>query len=104
MTFITGDRDLNELNIPHHDQRQQAHVLRTVNLAGNHVEELAGALEAFHSRVRNRLLIIHVPLSPLNSKVKTISIYFIQNYIDSYVFVITFYNVSLSLVFRASSR
>ena len=75
MIFSTGDRDLNELNIPHHDRGQQAHVLRTVHLAGNHVEEFAGALEAFHSHVRNRLVIIHASLSPLNSKVKTIEIY-----------------------------
>lgn len=69
MFYSAGDRDLNELNIPHHDRSQQAHVLRTVNQAGIHLEELAGALEKYHSHVRNRLLIVHASLSPLNSKV-----------------------------------
>ena len=69
LPFIdSNDRDLNELNIPHHDRGHQAHVLRTVKMAGNHVEELAGALEAFHSHIQNRLLIIHSSLSPLNTK------------------------------------
>lgn len=64
----SSDRDLNELNVPLHDRRQQAKVLRTVTLAGGHIEEIASALEAFHSHVRNRLLIVHGSLSPLNSK------------------------------------
>lgn len=69
LPFIdSSDRDLNELNIPHHDRGHQAKVLRTVNVAGTHVEEMASALEAFHSHVRNRLLIVHGTLSPLNSK------------------------------------
>lgn len=64
----SSDRDLNELNIPHHDRSQQAHVVRTVNQAGSHLVELAGALEKYHSHVRNRLLLVHTSLSPLNSK------------------------------------
>lgn len=66
---MTGDRDLNELNIPHHDRGRQAHILRIVNLAESHVEEIASALEAYHTHTRSRLLIIHSSLSPLNSKV-----------------------------------
>ncbi|XP_034238305.1 protein phosphatase 1 regulatory subunit 21 [Thrips palmi] len=64
----SSDRDLNELNVPHHDRSQQAHVLRIVNQAGSYLEELAGALEKYHSHVRNRLLLVHSSLSPLNSK------------------------------------
>lgn len=64
----SSDRDLNELNVPHHNREQQAHVLRTVNLAGNYLEETASAYESFHMFVRSRLLIVHSSLSPLNSK------------------------------------
>lgn len=64
-----GDRDLNELNVPHHDRGQQALVLRTVNSASSHVEDIASALEAYHTHTRSRLLQVHSSLSPLNSKV-----------------------------------
>ncbi|KAK3912411.1 Protein phosphatase 1 regulatory subunit 21 [Frankliniella fusca] len=52
----SSDRDLNELNIPHHDREQQARILRTVIVAGSHVEEMASALEVFHAHFSEHLL------------------------------------------------
>jgi len=68
---LTGCGDLNELNIPRHDRKQQMYAQHVISQAGLHLCDLTAALSDYHTYTEQRLHTVFPTLSPVNGKVST---------------------------------
>ncbi|PSN56891.1 Protein phosphatase 1 regulatory subunit 21 [Blattella germanica] len=60
--------ELNELNIPRHDRKQQIYALHVISQAGLHLHDLTAALSDYHTYSEQRLHTLFAILSPVNNK------------------------------------
>ncbi|KAJ9600198.1 hypothetical protein L9F63_009532, partial [Diploptera punctata] len=60
--------DLNELNIPRHDRKQQIYALHVISQAGLHLHDLTAALSDYHTYSEQRLHALFTTLNPVNIK------------------------------------
>lgn len=66
---MTGCGDLNELNIPRHDHKQQIYAQHVISQAGLHLHDLTAALSDYHTYSEQRLHAVFTTLSPVNERV-----------------------------------
>ncbi|XP_063222531.1 protein phosphatase 1 regulatory subunit 21 [Bacillus rossius redtenbacheri] len=64
----TKKEDLNELNVPRYDRRQQLYAVHVLTQAGNHVKEVASALSDYHTYTEQRLHTLSDRLSHANCR------------------------------------
>lgn len=60
--------DLNELNIPRHDRKQQIYAQHVISQAGLHLCDLTAALSDYHTYTEQRLHAVFPTLSPVNGR------------------------------------
>ncbi|XP_021920003.1 protein phosphatase 1 regulatory subunit 21 [Zootermopsis nevadensis] len=60
--------DLNELNIPRHDHKQQIYAQHVISQAGLHLHDLTAALSDYHTYSEQRLHAVFTTLSPVNER------------------------------------
>ncbi|PNF18775.1 Protein phosphatase 1 regulatory subunit 21 [Cryptotermes secundus] len=60
--------DLNELNIPRHDRKQQIYAQHVISQAGLHLRDLTAALSDYHTYSEQRLHAVFSSLSPVNGR------------------------------------
>jgi len=67
--WFTGCGDLNELNVPRHDHKQQIYAQHVISQAGLHIHDLTAALSDYHTYSEQRLHALFPTLSPVNGRV-----------------------------------